>query len=534
MHRAAECLLSRMRSHPHEFTKVEESHDQWLRIYRRYRRFLDTESRRAIDDSYRLIQLDEMADAIARQIRAADNGLPSDESESQHFSATRDQIISRLRSVELEAEEVLSLYERLRQTALWPIYERRFKKYRAISRFLNYLLHFVNASSVRFYGLKRRKIISLSEFCVAEKRVPLIAAGTVETPPPDVNPPYKKRVLIAPHLSYSAPEIYAATVINATVVGGTNIIFKDNFAISHDLYNFQLESTSEELHGHHFIDPKFLTLRWNNASSHISSKLNRAATFLDACAPNYAHWLTEVLPRIAAFSADVRFKEVPILVDSGLHENLIESLALICHDRQVIFVPPRKSLLVQELVVTSVAGYVPWGRRVQSDYGHSHGVFNPHALANMVSMLRSAVTDVSAVSEVTDGQWPKRVFLRRSGGGRMLVNEVKLLRILDRSGFTPVYPEKLTFGQQLSLFSNAEHIVGASGAALANLLFANQNCKIDILIPEFKGISYWYWQNIACAVGNKIRYTFGSPMSVAMGIHSDFSIDVKNLRAIVS
>ena len=528
MHPAVERLLDHMRTHPHQFTRVAQSHDQWVSLFRRYRRFLDRESKSAILESYRLIQLAEMADQIDRQIRAAAPGFAADESDRKLAKEVQEQLIGQLKLVELEGVSAPSLYQWMQKTPLWSIYEKRFKKYRALSHFLNYLLGLANTASARFASGKRRKIISLAEYCDNQNRVSLLAGGRVETPPPETNPRHKRRVMIAPHLDYSAPAIYAATIGNATVVGGTNIIFKESLAICHDLYNFQLDSTSEELHGHHFVDPKALTLRWVNANAYPPSEVSQAATFLDACAPNYAHWLTEVLPRIAALTIDKRYEKTSILVDSHLHENLVESLALVCRDREVIFVPPRKPLLVRELVVTSVAGYVPWGRRVTSNSGHSHGIFNPNGLLNLVRVMQADQCDKPKK------QWPRHVYIRRLGGGRKLLNEDELLAIVERKGFAVVCPEKLTFLEQVALFSNADHIVGVTGAAMANLIFTKPTCHVDILMPEVPDTSYWYWQNIACAVGKTVRYTLGRPVNLHAGIHADFEIESKYLKTLLN
>lgn len=75
--------------------------------------------------------------------------------------------------------------------------------------------------------------------------------------------------------------------------------------------------------------------------------------------------------------------------------------------------------------------------------------------------------------------------------------------------------------------TNAEIIIGPSGAAFANIMFCKSDAKILIFIPKYKYTSYWYWQNIACASGKKISYILGE--EEATTIHDPMSINFNNI-----
>ena len=86
-------------------------------------------------------------------------------------------------------------------------------------------------------------------------------------------------------------------------------------------------------------------------------RVESAAVFVDACAPNYAHWLTEVLPRVALFCREERYAGIPLVVNDGLHRNLVESLRMITRGtRRIIMLPIGRAIVVSELFLTSVAG----------------------------------------------------------------------------------------------------------------------------------------------------------------------------------
>ena len=55
---------------------------------------------------------------------------------------------------------------------------------------------------------------------------------------------------------------------------------------------------------------------------------------------------------------------------------------------------------------------------------------------------------------------------------RRIVNEAEVEQLLARYGFTTYLTEKMNIGQQVELFSKAKVVVSATGAALANLMFA--------------------------------------------------------------
>lgn len=350
-------------------------------------------------------------------------------------------------------------------------------------------------------------------------------AARVDTPVPKVFPEEDQSHLISPHDHYVFPPVYVAELDNALVYGGTNLVFIQDAVICHDLYDFERDYTSEELHGRHVIDASKRRMRLLKHDA-MPEKIALAATFVDACAPNYAHWLTEVLPRIAAFCTLEQFANVPVIVNDGLHRNIMESLALIVgSEREIITLPVGRAVQVDRLYVTSVAGYVPFERRDTKLENHSHGLFCPPAF----QVIRDRCFSFVDASTLKD--WPKKIYLRRTSGARGVTNSAEIEQVLLENGYVAVETEKLSFGQQVALFRKAESIFGSSGAAFANIIFAQPTTGVHILIGKFEGTSYWYWQNIACSVDKTVAYSFGMPSNNASGVHSDIVIDAEALSS---
>jgi capsular polysaccharide biosynthesis protein len=348
-------------------------------------------------------------------------------------------------------------------------------------------------------------------------------ATRVETPAPKVHPIEEQHYLVSPHNHYIFPPVYVSEVSDALVYGGTNLIFVDGAAIAHDLYDFERDYTSEELHGRHVIDAGRMRMRLLRRDT-APAEFDAAAAFVDACAPNYAHWLTEVLPRISIFCSLEQFSAIPIIVNDGLHENIMESLALIVgSERLVIALPIGRALRVARLFMTSVIGYVPFERRDKKLANHSHGLFCAPAL----ELMRTRLNSFAYLNPVQ--KFPSKVYLRRTADGRNVKNRTELEMLLVAAGFVTIETEKLNFIQQLSLFTNTIDIIGSSGAAVANLIFARSATNITIFIGGLEGTSYWYWQNIACATNKSVEYILGAIEHELDGIHSNFKLDLEEV-----
>ena len=434
-----------------------------------------------------------------------------------------------------QSPKMPDILSRLKQILIYYFYKEHIKQFSFMRKLFNvmwrdFYLTYVQISSIihRSVAKRWRPIFKMSEYVNAFNisSIKVFDAERVDTPEPIVIGPEDQAYLSSPHSYYEFPPIYIARLDDAQVYGKTNLVFMRDAVICHDLYDFMRDYTSEELHGHHIIDPKkkrMRLLRHDATPEYIPT----AATFLDACASNYAHWLTEVLPRITIFCSVERYADVPIIVDDDLHPNIMESLALVAgNEREIIALPTGRAIDVGILYITTVTGYVPFERRNTKLSGHSHGLFSALAFDQLHKRLLP-FCDKPALKE-----WPQKIYLRRNSIGRNVTNDIEVEQLLVDNGYMIIEPEKLTFQQQIALFSSVKEVVGPSGAALANLIFSHSNTRLHILIGRYKYTSFWYWQNIACASGKIVRYILGDVANGGLGIHADFSIDGQSINFI--
>jgi capsular polysaccharide biosynthesis protein len=126
------------------------------------------------------------------------------------------------------------------------------------------------------------------------------------------------------------------------------------------------------------------------------------------------------------------------------------------------------------------------------------------------------------------------VYVARTAGAnnRAVRNQPAVLRRLERRGFEVIDPSALTATQQIESFRSASVIVGAHGAALANLVFASPGSAVVELFPA-GGVLPDYWR-LASSAGVTYRYLSswsrsGRPSTRSKLIVKDIEVDIPAL-----
>lgn len=444
----------------------------------------------------------------------------------------------KFRQIEKPQGKSQDIVARLKATGLGKFYVSRLKMFPPVHGLVNWIWRnaypvYVNriATLPRHRNTRQwRRLTTLSEFTKKKGilSTPVTDSVQVETPAPRVFPASYQGYLVAPHERYYFPQIEVVEIGAGMIYGGTNLVLAEDGVICHDLYDFERDYTSEELHGRTLIDPAKNRIRWL-LHDDSPEKLPAAAAFVDACATNYAHWLTEVLPRIAAFCTEEQFKDIPIVVNDGLHKNIMESLFLVTGEgREIITLPIGRALQVEALYLTSVAGYVPFERRNNKIQNHSHGIFNPNAF----ELIRNQVS--SFTENIPEEAWPEKIYIRRNSGARKVTNAEDLEWLFVGQGYVIVEPEKLSFLEQVQLFRNAKKIISPTGAALSNAIFCKPWVRVGVLMAKHENMIYRYWANMLSPLGIVVSYVIGDIIDDhSNGFHADFYIDENNIHKLL-
>ena len=221
---------------------------------------------------------------------------------------------------------------------------------------------------------------------------------------------------------------------------------------------------------------------------------------------NWAHFLTEVLPKALIADQRSQWRDWPILISSSRLSNAEELLRLlVVPDRRVLKAHGR--MQIEQAGYVSSVGFCPieyvydW----RSDFPKVRAtdcIFSPYAL----DLVRSAAGRlISPAAEKT----PRFVYLRRDSSTRRFVNQDEVEQVFRARGFQIVVPSSMSVQQQIELFSRAKVIAGPTGAAIANLVFAPRGCQILVLAAINRHWPFHYWLNMAHAAGHHLQYLFG-------------------------
>jgi hypothetical protein len=401
------------------------------------------------------------------------------------------------------------------------VYLRKVNKYLKLND-INLMYHYnLTIRLINFDKKKCLNFLSLKKYSMTNQLLTTKIFDEVTTNifAPKIYPKEKTSILIRPHTNIF-PKVYLTELSNVLVRSNTSLISVGNQAIFQDLYDPVKDYTGEEINGIHSLYPKKNLIIFFDYHSFANKLFNSAASFLTAFSNNYAHWLTEVLPKIAVFCSLKKFKNIPLIIDAKLHPNIIQSLELIVEEKREIFVLSKNlKVKVKKLYELSSTGYAPIGQKNQNF--NRQGVFSPDALR----LVRNKI--FAAIEHLPIKNSPKKIYLKRNSYNRILINEKEIIKVLINKGYEIIEPEKISFLQQVSLIKNAKYISGPVGASFGNLIFASLDSKINILAGAVENMPYWYWQNIALTLDLKVNYILGKINNLLYGPHSNFTIDPK-------
>lgn len=239
---------------------------------------------------------------------------------------------------------------------------------------------------------------------------------------------------------------------------------------------------------------------------------------------NYYHMLFDNYIKLLAVERSQIPQSVPIIADSickkyDSFQQVINTLNV--SGRGLIFLDRLEKVRVGVLyTISNINIIVPQAKDVKNIRAKDVS-FD----LNYLSALRGRLLPLKS-----DKTFSKRVFIRRKGYAKRSWNEDDISVYLKTKGFEEYSPQELSFSDQIALFNNAEFIVSGSGAALSNLLFCREGCKViciysaKVNIPSFTTLAYMN--------GAYMKYMIGTPIeaSSVSNIHSDFTVDVEGFK----
>lgn len=247
---------------------------------------------------------------------------------------------------------------------------------------------------------------------------------------------------------------------------------------------------------------------------------------------NYYHFTYAIIAKTELL--DIIPDEIPLIMDNNVKKfDSYKSLIDICNKkkREIIYIDENVRYDVEDLYLISLPSFL-------APNVYSGVVDQPVYTQYDIEVLRKFRQTVLEKKD-TSISYPKRILLsRKNASSRRPFNEFECLQILKEYGFEAVYPEEMSFEQQVALFNNAEVIAGGSGAAFTNLLYCSEGCKIIMFIGY--QISFSFWQPLISITDSRIFRLHDKDKGELTvdnhpyDIHAPFYIDPDELRGLLS
>ncbi|MBC6112166.1 glycosyltransferase family 61 protein [Pedobacter sp. CCM 8938] len=228
---------------------------------------------------------------------------------------------------------------------------------------------------------------------------------------------------------------------------------------------------------------------FQNFSLNIKQIQGTTASLLFSKSDNVYHWFFDVLSRVRFYEKVINQID-NFLVPDSVPEHFINLLPLFSiPTEKVIRVKPNEKLHLKYLYVSSLSG--------------SEGRSSLKDIEFLERNLKSIPTQIGKV---------KYYIKRGKHTSRKIINEDKLVVILEDKGFTILDSEELTFDQQIETFNNASIVVAFHGAELFNLLFVPKNCRVlELFSPDYFRTDCYY--NLASLKNLDYHYLVGEKTS---------------------
>jgi len=191
------------------------------------------------------------------------------------------------------------------------------------------------------------------------------------------------------------------------------------------------------------------------------------------CSPfNYGHWMCDTIPRLHLLAMSGIAYDRIVVPDSFQYHR--ETLELLGVPRERMITAREQQIEARQLIVPSFPGI----------YGE------PPAWA--CRYLRDRFLAFAEPG-------PRRRILvsrNKPGAVRRILNEDALFAALEPFGFERIFPEDLSFPDEISLFHNAEIVIGALGAGMMNTMWCQPGTAIiELFNPRYISLMTWVIAN---------------------------------------
>lgn len=325
------------------------------------------------------------------------------------------------------------------------------------------------------------------------------------------------------------PDTHIYCYNDVSIIGGSDIILCGKNFIYDRLY-FHNENTQ-------FTDSAILRIwKWifidksNAIIGHLRGeikKVDKAINLNGIYSGNYYHFINELIPKFVLVNKANIDVDVPVILHSSikLTKQLYELAKIFIGNRHIIYINHGERIDVNHLYSPSMVNFIPPNLKNIHLSKSEDILFDK----NYMDIIRHKIISVYEKDKVKFSA-SKSYFISRQDCRFRKYNEQELINIV-KDHVKVVYPEKMSVQEQVSMFTAADLIIAASGAALTNIIFCKPKCKIIVLISQKLDLSIF--STLAAMYDLDMVYLVGIPKDESY-IQTSFYIDPNKFQMLIA
>lgn len=297
-------------------------------------------------------------------------------------------------------------------------------------------------------------------------------------------------------LNYIFPEIYTTTLHKIIYCPKFDILLTNTRKIILDSINTTIEKQ----------DYNALI---NNIYLRKTERITGINTVFHSFAKGYYHQLIDNIPRLYLLN-QAEYKD-------------IEEIKLLCYRKltklEEFFLPKVLPKNIKITLVNPDKNYFIDNLIFPTFLTHRHAGYLPEDYLKFF---------IEKVAPQRPRRKINRIFISRKAAkkGRHILNEDEVFNALSKYGFQKYSLEEMPIEEQLNLFYDSEYVVGAHGAGLANIIFA-EKIKVLELFPTKYVWPHFYF------LSKSLGHTYQYWCSAEKYKNSSFVVDVSEITKLL-
>ncbi len=293
---------------------------------------------------------------------------------------------------------------------------------------------------------------------------------------------------------FCCPPIYLSVFEGASVYGSSDLFAVGDIAIS-DLYMRNREEGRYNIFGGcvvKFKNRKYILISYKD----FGRQTDHAILLAGWASGNYYHFTFEILSRLAYADQFEEYRDWPVLVDKealaiGQMSDLFDRVNVWKHP--VIMIENCERFFVKRMVYISHNMWMPPNFMAGAQQYSRDYLFSRSGAEH----VRKAVLGQGGLSG--EGKYSRIYLSRKNCRNQRLINAQEVEALFRGKGYQVIYPEELTFAEEVAIFHGADIIAGPTGAAFTNLVYCKEGAKVIAIAPASHNL--YCFSNIAYIVG---------------------------------